>query len=178
MTDLAPLHAKAREILDNAGAAGFMVTAAESCTGGMVSAALTELAGSSAVFERGFITYSNEAKMDMLGVPAAMLKEHGAVSSVVARAMAESALLHSRADLAVSITGIAGPGGGTVDKPVGLVHFAIAGRYSGIIQFVEDFVKNFLVSDRSQIRMNAAGFALEILSNSINSLREILTRKL
>jgi nicotinamide-nucleotide amidase len=105
---------------------GWKLTTAESCTGGMVSAAMTDIAGSSDVFDRGFVTYSNDAKSDMLGVPAGMIMEYGAVSEAVAGAMAEGALRNSIADVAVAITGIAGPGGGSAEKPVGLVHFACA----------------------------------------------------
>lgn len=101
-----------------------MVATAESCTGGLVAAALTEIAGSSAWFERGFVTYSNHAKMEMLGVASDLIETHGAVSEDVARAMAEGALLESRAQTAVAVTGIAGPSGGTRDKPVGTVCFA------------------------------------------------------
>lgn len=97
---------------------------AESCTGGLIAAALTEIAGSSAVFDRGFVTYSNEAKADLLGVPMALIEAHGAVSAEVAGAMVEGALTHSQADIAVAVTGIAGPGGGSVEKPVGLVYIA------------------------------------------------------
>src|SRR5665811_1713798 len=99
-----------------------------SCTGGMVSARLTDIAGSSDVVERGFVTYSNEAKTEMLGVPTAQLLQFGAVSAQVARSMAEGALAHARADVSVSITGIAGPGGATPGKPVGLVYLAVARR--------------------------------------------------
>lgn len=102
--------------------------AAESCTGGLVAGAITAIAGSSAWFERGFVTYTNEAKIEMLGVPASLLDAHGAVSTQVARAMAEGALAHSPADLAVAITGVAGPGGGTAAKPVGMVCLAWAVR--------------------------------------------------
>jgi nicotinamide-nucleotide amidase len=105
-----------------------MIATTESCTGGLVAAALTSIAGSSDVFERGFVTYSNAAKTELIGVPAALISEYGAVSEPVARAMAEGALLHAKAQLAVSITGIAGPGGGSAEKPVGLVHFACARR--------------------------------------------------
>ena len=105
-------------------ARNFMVATAESCTGGLVAASLTEIAGSSAWFERGFVTYSNHAKVEMLGVAPDLIESHGAVSEDVARAMAEGALLESRAQLAVAITGVAGPGGGTRDKPVGTVCFA------------------------------------------------------
>jgi len=102
------------------------IATAESCTGGLVAALLTEIPGSSAVVERGFVTYSNEAKTELIGVPAALIASHGAVSEPVARAMAEGALKSSRADVAVAITGIAGPGGATATKPVGLVHFGLA----------------------------------------------------
>ena len=107
---------------------GLTVATAESCTGGMVIAALTDIPGSSAVVERGFVTYSNAAKTEVLGVPADLIAGHGAVSEPVARAMAEGALARSPADLAVAITGIAGPGGGSAGKPEGLVHFACARR--------------------------------------------------
>ena len=103
-----------------------MIAMAESCTGGLIAGALTDIAGSSAVVDRGFVTYSNEAKNEMLSVPMALIGQHGAVSEEVARAMAEGAIAHSRAGLAVSVTGIAGPGGGTDEKPVGLVWFALA----------------------------------------------------
>jgi nicotinamide-nucleotide amidase len=108
--------------------AGRRIATAESCTGGLVAGLLTEIAGSSLVVERGFVTYSNEAKSELLGVPAETIAAHGAVSEPVARAMAEGALAHSHADVAVAITGVAGPGGGTAQKPVGLVHFALAAK--------------------------------------------------
>jgi nicotinamide-nucleotide amidase len=103
---------------------GFFLATAESCTGGMIAAACTDLAGSSAWFERGFVTYSNAAKTDMLGVDAALITQHGAVSQAVARAMAFGAIRHSRAQVAVAVTGVAGPTGGSADKPVGTVWFA------------------------------------------------------
>jgi nicotinamide-nucleotide amidase len=105
-----------------------MIATAESCTGGMVAAALTDIPGSSSVVERGFVTYSNEAKSDLLGVPMDLIEAHGAVSEPVARAMAEGALANSRANITIAVTGIAGPGGGTAEKPEGLVHFACARR--------------------------------------------------
>ena len=105
-----------------------MLATAESCTGGLVAGALTEIAGSSAVVLCGFVTYSNEAKQSMLGVPGEVLAAHGAVSRPTAEAMAEGALAHSPAALSVAITGVAGPGGGSAEKPVGLVHFAAAAR--------------------------------------------------
>jgi nicotinamide-nucleotide amidase len=107
---------------------GRMIATAESCTGGLIAAVITEVPGSSAALERGFVTYSNEAKTQLLDVPAALIARHGAVSEEVARAMATGAIIHSRADLAVAVTGIAGPGGGSPEKPVGLVHLAAAAR--------------------------------------------------
>jgi nicotinamide-nucleotide amidase len=120
--------ARAAALLDLCRSKTLTIAAAESCTGGLVAATLTEIPGSSDVFERGFVTYSNAAKETMLGVPAATLERFGAVSRETAEAMVEGALAHSPADLVVSITGIAGPGGATPGKPVGLVHFAAASR--------------------------------------------------
>ncbi|MEQ8434471.1 MAG: nicotinamide-nucleotide amidohydrolase family protein [Oceanicaulis sp.] len=117
----------AEQVLDLARAQDVKLALAESCTGGLVSAALTEIAGSSSVVDRGFVTYSNDAKSELLGVPMILIETHGAVSEDVARAMAEGALARSHAQLAVSITGVAGPGGGSDAKPVGLVWFALAG---------------------------------------------------
>ncbi|MYZ47219.1 CinA family protein [Propylenella binzhouense] len=117
---------QAAEFLGELRSRTLRIVTAESCTGGLIAAALTETAGSSDVFERGFVTYSNEAKTELLGVPAALVAREGAVSEAVARAMAEGALAHSRADLSVAVTGVAGPGGGTAAKPVGLVHIAAA----------------------------------------------------
>ncbi len=116
----------ARRLLDELRAADLAIATAESCTGGLIIGALTEIPGSSDVVERGFITYSNEAKLTMLGVPAETLATHGAVSEPVARAMAHGALVHSEADVTVAVTGVAGPGGGSAAKPVGLVHIAAA----------------------------------------------------
>jgi len=120
---------------------------AESCTGGLVAGAITGIAGSSSWFDRGFVTYSNEAKMDLLGVPDATLREHGAVSEATARAMAEGALARSLADVAVAVTGIAGPGGGTPGKPVGTVCFAWAARTRPTIAATRHFE-----GDRAAIR--------------------------
>ena len=106
--------------------ASLKVATAESCTGGLIAALLTEIAGSSDVVERGFVTYSNDAKMDLLGVPSATLEQHGAVSRETAQAMASGALRNSKAQIAVAVTGVAGPGGGSPEKPVGLVHLAAA----------------------------------------------------
>jgi nicotinamide-nucleotide amidase len=124
----AALRKQAKRVLDLARARGLRVATAESCTAGLVAAALTEIAGSSDVVDCGFVTYSNGAKQAMLGVPGATLKRHGAVSGETARAMAAGALKKSQADIAVAITGIAGPGGGSKQKPVGLVYFAAARR--------------------------------------------------
>ncbi len=124
--DFDALVKEAGALLATFRARGLKLATAESCTGGLIAAILTEVPGSSDVFERGFVTYSNEAKAEMLGVPPALIEKHGAVSEAVARAMAEGALKHSRADIAVSVTGVAGPGGGTEAKPVGLVHFGAA----------------------------------------------------
>lgn len=122
------LENDAARLLESLRAAGLMLATAESCTGGLIAATLTEVAGSSDVVERGFVTYSNEAKAELLGIDMELIMEHGAVSEQVARAMAAGALEHSRAEISVSVTGVAGPGGGTETKPVGLVHLAAARR--------------------------------------------------
>jgi nicotinamide-nucleotide amidase len=129
----ADLTQAAAALLDDLRGRGLKLATAESCTGGLISALLTEIAGSSDVVERGFVTYSNAAKHELLGVPEAMLAEHGAVSEPVARAMVEGALSHSRADVAVAVTGVAGPGGGSAAKPVGLVHIAAARRGGAVL---------------------------------------------
>jgi nicotinamide-nucleotide amidase len=126
----ADLIALAAEVLERARARDELLATAESCTGGLVAGALTAVPGSSDVFDRGFVTYSNAAKSEILGVPFWLIEKHGAVSEDVARAMAGGVLTHSNASLAVAVTGIAGPDGGTPEKPVGLVHFA-AGRPDG-----------------------------------------------
>jgi nicotinamide-nucleotide amidase len=122
----AELRARAENLLAAARAQGLKIACAESCTGGLIAGLLTEIPGSSDVVDRGFVTYSNQAKEEMLGVPGAMIRQHGAVSEAVARAMAEGAIRNSTAQLSVAVTGIAGPGGGTDEKPVGLVHIAAA----------------------------------------------------
>ena len=114
-------------------ARGLKIATAESCTGGLVVAALTDIAGSSDVVDRGFVTYSNEAKQEMLGVASETLRDHGAVSRETAEEMARGAIAHSNAQIAVAVTGIAGPGGGSTDKPVGLVHFATAACSGALI---------------------------------------------
>ncbi len=145
-------------VLEACRSRGLMLSLAESCTGGMVSAALTGIAGSSDVVERGFVTYSNRAKEEMLGVSSSLLQTFGAVSAPVARAMAEGALAHSGAGLAVSVTGIAGPGGGSTEKPVGLVHFATA-RHEG--KTLDTF--RVFPGDRAEVRQAATEFALTLL---------------
>ena len=143
------LVSEAADLLAACRAKRLKIATAESCTGGLIAAILTEVAGSSDVFERGFVTYSNEAKAELLGVPVDLIKAHGAVSSEVARVMAEGALKHSRADIAVSVTGVAGPGGGTAAKPIGLVHFG-AIRRSGSVAHRE---KRFGDLGRQAIRL-------------------------
>lgn len=127
------LLAAARRVLDRARAGNLRLVTAESCTGGLVIGALTEIAGASDVVDRGFVTYSNDAKEAVLGVPSVTLAAHGAVSRQTAEAMALGALARSPADLSVAVTGVAGPGGGSVLKPVGLVHFAAARRHGPAI---------------------------------------------
>jgi nicotinamide-nucleotide amidase len=134
-----------------------MLATAESCTGGLISAACTDLAGSSDWFERGFVTYSNAAKTAMLGVPAALIEAHGAVSEPVARAMAQGTLQHAMAQVSVAVTGVAGPGGGSADKPVGTVWFGW-GLPSGITSEVQHFA-----GDRAAVRAATVQHALNRL---------------
>ena len=157
--------AYAKTVLAKAGEAGLMVATAESCTGGLVAASLTEIAGSSSVMDRGFVTYSNHAKMQMLGVPEKVLADHGAVSEQTARAMATGAITNSDASVAVSITGIAGPGGGSAEKPVGLVHFAAA-RADGVVLHVE---RRFGDLGRDGVRQAALDQALQLLSDILDA---------
>jgi nicotinamide-nucleotide amidase len=140
----------------------FKVATAESCTGGLVAGLLTEIPGSSAVLERGFVVYSNDAKRELLGVPASTLAAFGAVSEQTARAMAQGAILHSQADFAVAITGIAGPDGGTAEKPVGLVHFACAQRTSAVVALE----KRYGALSRTAIRMASVATALDLLEQA------------
>jgi nicotinamide-nucleotide amidase len=155
------LSDRAKGLLETYRRQGLRVATAESCTGGLVAACLTAIAGSSDVFDRGFVTYSNEAKMDLLGVPAALLEAHGAVSDEVARAMAEGALAHSRADVAVAITGIAGPGGGSEQKPVGLVFMGVARKGGSTV--VE---RHVFPGDRSDVRRASLERALGLLEGA------------
>ena len=130
-----------------------MLATAESCTGGMVAMAITDISGSSGWFERGFVTYSNQAKSEMIGVPADMIERHGAVSEPVARAMAEGALRNSRAQVSLAITGIAGPGGGRETKPVGMVSFGWSNRLHTVVETL------VFKGDRERIRVQAAEHA-------------------
>lgn len=155
----AGLRAAATRVLEQSRARGLTIATAESCTGGLVAAALTEIAGSSDVVDRGFVTYSNEAKQQMLGVPAATLKRHGAVSGQTAAAMAKGALKNSPADIVVAITGIAGPGGGSKGKPVGLVYFAAASRDGRRIARVRRYGK----IGRRRVRERSVAEALALL---------------
>lgn len=139
------------------------IATAESCTGGLVAGALTEVPGSSAVLDRGFVTYSNDAKQQMLGVPAETLRDYGAVSRQTAEAMAQGALTKAKTDLAVSITGIAGPGGGSADKPVGLVHFAAVTRDGTTMHAGKIFRGENGDLSRAEIRHKSVLQALDML---------------
>lgn len=151
-------ESRAQKLLAAYAAQKNLIVTAESCTGGLVAALLTSIAGSSAVFERGFVTYSNEAKTEALGVPQDLLDRFGAVSAEVAEAMAVGALAHSRAQVALSITGIAGPGGGTLQKPVGLVYFGCGEK--GRITILE---KRFGEQGRDEVREASVDIALGLL---------------
>ena len=157
MIDPATLH-EAEALLQACRERHLMIATAESCTGGLIAATLTAIAGSSDVVERGFVTYSNAAKTEMLGVPADLIARVGAVSEEVARAMAEGALAHSPADLAVSVTGVAGPGGGTAAKPVGLVCFGCVGRGGAAMA-----TSHVFPGDRAEVRRASVAEALRLL---------------
>ena len=158
----AELVSKAREVVEANRKAGRRVTIAESCTGGLVSAALTEIPGSSEMFEAGYVTYSNAAKISELKVSQEVVETFGAVSVATAWAMARGALASSDADVAVAITGIAGPGGGTPQKPVGTVVFALAERGADPARIIAD-QKHFEEKTRSGVRLQAALCALDLL---------------
>ncbi|MBY5608813.1 CinA family protein [Rhizobium leguminosarum] len=149
----------AEAIIRDFTAAGLMVSTAESCTGGLIAGALTEISGSSAVVDRGFVTYTNSAKIEMLGVQAETLSRFGAVSEETARQMVHGALFRSRAEIAVAVTGIAGPGGGSAEKPVGLVHLAAKSRAGALVH------RKMLYGDigRSEVRLAAIRTALEMV---------------
>jgi nicotinamide-nucleotide amidase len=153
------LLTRAEALLEAYRQAGLRLVTAESCTGGLVAGCLTEIAGSSDVVERGFVTYSNAAKQEVLRVPAEVIARLGAVSAEVALAMAEGALARSRAQVSVSITGIAGPGGATADKPVGLVHLASCRQGSEPLQ-----ARHVFAGDRAAVRLASVEAALDVLS--------------
>ena len=162
----ASLTGKAGEVLELCLLHGVTLAMAESCTGGLVAAALTAIPGSSRVVERGFVTYSNQAKNSMLGVPEALIEHHGAVSAEVARAMAEGALIHSDADVSLSITGIAGPDGGTATKPVGTVHIAAAQRGAVTLHRACRFD-----GDRDAVREQSTLAAMDLVIERVCSFR-------
>ena len=151
----------AQELSEKLRTKGWMIASAESCTGGMISAAMTDLAGSSDVFDRGFVTYSNEAKMELLGVRAETLTEDGAVSPQVAEEMAVGAIKNSNAQIAISVTGIAGPGGGSDEKPVGLVYLGIATK-----EKIESHNRQFQ-GTRADIREQTVQEALTLLIQAL-----------
>ena len=153
----------ARRLLAACEAKGLRLATAESCTGGLIIGCLTEIPGSSAVVERGYVTYDNRAKQEVLGVPAALLEQVGAVSEEVARAMAEGALERARVDLAIAVTGIAGPGGATPAKPVGLVHLAVARRDQPTV-----VARDVFPGDRTTVRRATVDAALELALTSLS----------
>jgi nicotinamide-nucleotide amidase len=158
------LRVRAEALLDLYRASGAKIATAESCTGGLIAATLTEIAGSSDVVDRGFVTYSNAAKIDLIGVPEAMIAAHGAVSAEVAEAMVRGALARSAADAAVAVTGIAGPGGATATKPVGLVYLAVQ-RHSR-----EPVVeRQVFAGDRADVRRAAVARAFDLLEQAIKA---------
>lgn len=156
------LKTKAETLLQKARDKKLKIATAESCTGGLIIALLTEIAGSSDVVDRGFITYSNAAKTNMLGVDPALIETHGAVSDPVARAMAQGAMAHSDAQLTIAVTGIAGPSGGTPTKPVGLVHFACGRKGTDMISEHHVFS-----GDRASVREQTAAYALALLMQRV-----------
>lgn len=162
LDDLAPLAVR---VLDALKSEGKMIVTAESCTGGLICGTLTEIAGSSDAVDRGFVTYSNEAKTELLGVPSGLISEVGAVSKEVAVAMAEGALARSKADISVSVTGIAGPGGGSEEKPVGTVHIAVAEKQKSTRHFHCWFADR----GRQSIRLETVQTALSSVLNSLES---------
>jgi len=158
------LLADAEKLLADARARGLKIVTAESCTGGLIAGLLTEIAGSSDVVERGFVTYSNESKCEELGVPEDLIRAHGAVSAEVARAMALGALVRAHADLAVGVTGIAGPGGGSEEKPVGLVYLAaVSGDRLNLREC------RFGDIGRREVRLRSVQTALEMLGALLQS---------
>ncbi len=162
MTDL---ERTAKDLLQHLRLRKLRVATAESCTGGLIAATLTEIAGSSDVVDRGFVVYSNNAKTDMLGVPAALIATHGAVSEQVARAMAAGALAKGPAEIAVAVTGIAGPGGATPTKPVGLVHLAVARRNGGTVH-----ERRVFPGSRREVRLATVARALAMLAEAADQV--------
>lgn len=156
--------ALARKVNIRLASAGHVMVTAESCTGGLIAAALTSVAGSSAILYGGFVTYANAAKTEMIGVPADLIAAHGAVSAPVARAMAEGARHTARADLAIAVTGIAGPGGGSDEKPIGLVHFGLATATRTLHR-----AEHFGDLGRDHIRQETVRVALEMVLESYES---------
>jgi nicotinamide-nucleotide amidase len=154
-----PLLRLAEIVLAEARAQNLRIATAESCTGGLIAALLTEIPGSSAVLDRGFVVYSNRAKSDLLGVPGDLIADQGAVSEAVARAMAEGAVENSHAHLAVAVTGVAGPGGGTKLKPIGLVHIAAARENRSILHEAHRFGD----IGRGEVRLRSVEAALILL---------------
>jgi len=159
----APLLALAQIVLADAREAKLRIATAESCTGGLIGALLTEIPGSSEIFDRGFIVYSNRAKSDMLNVPGDLIADMGAVSEAVARAMAEGAVENSNAHVAVAVTGVAGPGGGTRMKPIGLVHIAAARERRSILHEAHRFGD----IGRSEVRIKTVEAALLLLQRML-----------
>lgn len=162
MNDMAENETLAQQVIETYSASGKTIATAESCTGGLIAGALTDIAGSSAVVDRGFVTYSNEAKNEMLGVPADLIAQVGAVSEQVARRMAEGALARAGVDRAIAVTGVAGPGGGSLEKPVGLVHFGLARRGEETIHAFHIFDG----MDRRSVRIATVNTALKMLLDS------------
>ena len=160
------MQTRAAEVLDLCRAKKLKIATVESCTGGLLAAALTSVAGSSDVVERGFVTYSNEAKTQLVGVPWQLIGFRGAVSEEVARAMAEGGLARSAADIAIAITGIAGPGGGTATKPVGLVHFGCALKSA-----LTEVRREVFPGDRQAIRRASVLTALDMVASAARAAR-------
>jgi nicotinamide-nucleotide amidase len=168
MTFHDPVHEVAQHLVELCTERELVLATAESCTGGMIAAAITDVAGSSTVFDRSFVTYSNSAKTQMLGVPEHLIALHGAVSEEVASAMAEDALAHSEADVVIAVTGIAGPGGGSAEKPVGLVWFACASTFTPTFVTAQEFGD----VGRDGVRMQSVMVALQILLATIAEMPE------
>ena len=161
MTNASAIPSLVAALADALPSRGWMMATAESCTGGLIAGACTDLAGSSVWFERGFVTYSNAAKTELLGVDAALIASHGAVSEVVARAMAFGAVRYSQAQVSVAVTGVAGPGGGTPDKPVGLVWFGFS-------------VDGVLISEKQHFPGDRAAVRSATVAHALRRLHELM----